>query len=431
MGAGLAGPGAPAYTVTLIYDDNFTIDRAATIAGNTPFPADGVGNTKVFNHAASYIGSGLFNMPTFAAMVIDAAAKRTRAFGRIHVAKFDVPATSDFQQCLMSLVGEASGDGNWWALNEGEPGILVKTGGTKGDLRNCTLTTQGNYQWQQAMSASHTYEWALIERDGAGSFSLIREDGGDWRMIAFEKHTTLAGKIHWRNSGSGFPSLDRLSTADTSFSPVPLVQHSFASAVTPSDGAGQLTAEATLGASIVGTSSGDITITASALQMDSDGEGFVFYETGETEVACSADFTVYDGSRCGMVVRAVDASNYIAVVVNSTANTISIIEVVAGSPATLASVDSNASPDFYDLADATAIRLRVHIDGDVIRASYSDGVGGNLLHLGYAETSTTRFASATKAGVLVSKGAAVNSSKASNFVVFAQVQNDLPAMTNT
>lgn len=413
-------------TVTLIYDDDFTIDQAAPLPSNVAFDASNVGQTKVHGGVSdSYVGSGVMNFPSKSLKVIDAAAARTRLAGRIHYAKHSIGTTTDFQDFVpLGFVGESPA-ANWWALNEGH-GLKVKNTGSPGAVRmrdDSTAYTDGVFAWTNPIAGNATYEWAAIERT-IGAFYLLRIDGGDWNMLALEKVTSLAGKIHHRNTSADYTTLDRLCTANTSFVPTPLVQHSFASAITPSDGAGN---PETGGDGITGTTSGDLTITSSALQMNSDGEGFVFYETGETQICVTLDCTVYDGSPVGLILRAVDTSNYIAVKVDSTANTISIIEVVAGTPTTLASVDSNATPDFYDLPDATDLVLRAHIDGNEIRAVY----GPLPLHLGYVSTTTTRFSTATKAGVLVSKGAAVNSSKATNFIAFAQVQNSLPEMVNT
>lgn len=415
----------PPITVTLIYDDEFTIDRAAPLPSNTAFAASGVGNTKVFNRTNAAITGGKieFNGDSVL-MVIDAAAARSRTAGRMHYCKHAIGTTTDFQSFSpISIVGE-SADANYWALVEGEPGIIFK-GGTAGfgDIRNLTGATQGNYQWQSAVTQNHTYEWAILERT-TGSFSFIRIDGGSWRLITFEKHTSDAGKMHARNSAGGVTAIDRMCTANTNFLPTPLVAHSFASVTGPSDGAGQ---PETGGSGVAATTAGSVTISGSALQMSADSTGSVVFETGQTEIGISADFTVYDGSPCGLILRYQDASNYLMVRVNSTANTTALIEVVAGAETTLISEDSNdGTPDSYNLPDASAIRLQAHIDGNVIRAVYAPG----SLHSTFVQYTTTRFSTATKAGVFVSKGSGVNSAKASNFVAFNQVQS-LPTMANT
>lgn len=411
-------------TVEMLYDERFTADRAATIASNTAFAASHVGQTKLYNHGASYISGGAFYFDTPAssvAMVIDAAAARSRLQGRVHYCKHPIGTTTDFQSFSpISLVGESPAS-NWWAVTEGQPGIIFKGGATGyGDIRNITGTTHGNYQKKSAVQQNGTYEWAIVERT-SGSMSLMRVDGGDWKIIWFEKTLTLAAKMHARQSAcAGVATLTRLATANTSWYPAPLVQHSFASATTPSDGAGQPETE---GGGVTGTSVGSVTITGSALQMSADGEGFVYFQTGQTSVSLAADLTVYDGSRVGIVFRVQDANNYLAAVVDSTANTLKIIEVVAGVEATLASVDSNTAPDFYNLPDASSIYLTVHVDGNNLRAGYAPG----SLHNTYTEVTSSRFAASTGAGCLVSKGAAVNSSKATNFVAFAHVQ-DVPEM---
>lgn len=432
LGLGVdGGSWAPPITVQLIYDDDFTIDRSAPITNNSAFAASGVGNTKLWcfpsDGTGASISGGLFNFNSAAAsgMVIDAAAKRTRTAGRIHYCKHAIGTTSDFQAFIpISIVGE-SGDSNYWATSEGEPGIIFKSGQPGfGDLRNLTGATQGNYQWQSAITQNHTYEFAILERGSAGSMSFMRIDAGSWRVITFEKHTTDAGKMHARNSTSGVTTIDRMCTANTNWAPTPLIAHSFASVTGPSDGTGQ---PETGGSGLSATTDGSVTITSSSLQMSADGTGSVVFETGQTEIGISADFTVYDGSPCGLILRYQDANNYLMVRVNSTANTTALIEVVAGVETTLASEDSNdGTPDSYDLPDASAIRLQAHIDGNVVRASYAPG----SLHSTIVQYTTSRFASATKSGVFVTKGSGVNSAKASNFIAFAQVQS-LPAMVNT
>lgn len=408
-------------TVTMLYDERFTIDRAATIASNTPFAASHAGNTKLYNHGTGFILNGVYNINGAASvMVIDAAAARARLQGRVHYCKHAIGTTSDFQTFLpISLVGESPA-ANWWAVQEGQPGIVFKGGAAGfGDVRNVTGTSQGNYQKKSAVQQNGTYEWAIVERT-TGSMSLMRVNAGDWRVIWFEKSLTLAAKMHARNDASGVTTIDHMCTANTSWYPAPLVQHSFATATTPSDGLGQPETE---GGGVVGTSVGDVTISGSALQMSTDTEGFVHFDTGQTSVSVGADLTVYDGSRVGVVFRVVDSANYMAAIVNSSNNTLRIVEVVAGVETTLVSQDSNLTPDFYDLPDASSIYLTVHVDGNNIRASYAPGA----LHLTYVETTSSRFSTATNVGCLVSKGAGVNSSKATNLVAFKHVQ-DVPVM---
>lgn len=415
-------------TVTLIYDEQFTVDKAAPIPSNTAFAASHVGQTKCYNHSASdSISGGKFNYATPGssnAMVIDAAAARSRLQGRVHYCKHATAVgATDFLSFLpIALVGESPAS-NWWALMEGQPGIIFKGGAAGfGDVRNLTPPTQGNYQKKSVVSAGHDYEWAIVERT-TGSMSLVRVDGGDWRVIWFEKVLTTAAKMHARQAScAAVAGIDRMCTANTSWHPAPLVQHSFASATTPSDGAGQPEIE---GGGIVGTSVGDVTIAGSALQMSTDTEGFVYFDAGAADVSIGADLTVYDGSRVGIVFRVQDSANYLAAVVNSTANTLAIIEVIAGVEATLVSLNSNTAPDSYNLPDASAIYLTVHVEGNAIRAGYAPGA----LHNTYVQVTSSRFAGSTGIGCLVSKGAGVNSSKASNLVVFANVQQ-VPEMEN-
>jgi len=420
-GQSVSGDARP--TVNMLWYEDFSLDRAAPLPSNTAFAAP-VGQTKVYSHSTSdYIGGGQFNYAapsSSGAMIIDAAAGRARLQGRVHYCQHSTTASTDFQSFIpISLVGESPAS-NWWALQEGQPGIVFKNSSVPGDVRNVTGSTHGNYQRKGAVTASHVYRWAIVERT-IGSMSLMREDNGDWKIIWFEKVLTLAAKMHSRQNACGsVVAVDLMCTADTSWYPAPVLQHSFATSTTPSDGLGQPETE---GGGIAGTSVGSVTISGSALQMSADTEGFVYFPTGEADISIAADLTVYDGSRVGIVFRVQDSANYLAAVVNSTANTLSIIEVVAGTPTTLVSQDSNLTPDFYNLPDASAIYLTVHVEGNAIRASYAPG----SLHLTFVETTTTRFAGATGVGCLVSKGAGVNSSKATNLVAFANVQN-VPVM---
>lgn len=97
-------------TVTMIYDEQFTVDRAATIASNTPFAASHVGNTKLYNHSTSSISGGVFNYASPASsqtMVIDAAAARARLQGRVHYCKHATAAgATDFQSFIPGGGGE-------------------------------------------------------------------------------------------------------------------------------------------------------------------------------------------------------------------------------------------------------------------------------------------------------------------------------------
>jgi len=410
-------------TVTLIYDDNFTIDRAAPITNASSFAASGAGNNKLWCFPADGTGAaisgGKFNLNSATGWVFDAAAARSRLAGRIHYCAFNSAAAGSFTETRCGLVDDSGTI--YWATSIGGP--TIKASESPGSLRSddAYLTGRG-YTWKATLALSTLYEWCLIERP-TGSFSLMRVSGGDWRFISFEKHSNLAGKIaFYATGGQAVSSLNRLCTANTSFIPTPLIQHAFASVTGPSDGAGQ---SETGGSGVAATTAGSVTISGSTLQMSADGTGSVVFETGVTEVAVAADFTVYDGSPCGLVLRYQDASNYLFVRLNSTANTIALVEVVGGSETTLVSMDS-ITGDSFDLANAASVMLQAHIDGNLIRAFYYQG----SLHRTYIEWTSTRFASATKAGVFVSKGAGVNSAKASNLVVFAQVQV-VPEMVNT
>ena len=411
-------------TVALIFDDDFTVDRSAPIANNSSFAASGAGNCKLWCFPADGTGAsisgGKFNVNAATGWIIDVAAVRSRLAGRIHYVAFDSAASGSFTDTRFGLVADSGTI--YWASSGYGPAIVSKE--SPGSLRSddAFLTGRG-YTWKANLTLSTLYEWCIIERP-TGSFSLMRVNSGSWRFVTFEKHSNLEGKIaFYATGGQAVSSINRLCTANTSFIPTPLVQHSFASVTSPSDGAGQ---SETGGSGVAATTAGSVTISGSTLQMSADGTGSVVFETGVTEVAVAADFTVYDGSPCGLILRYQDALNYLMVRLNSTANTMAIVEVVAGAETTLVSQDSNVSPDFFDLADAADVMLQCHIDGNLIRTWYYQG----SLHKTYTEWTTTRFASATQAGVFVSKGSGVNSSKASNLVVFAQTQS-IPEMVNT
>ncbi len=414
-------------TVTLIYDDSFTTNRSAPITNNSAFAASGAGTTKVYAFPSDGTGvsisGGQFNYGSAVSngWVMDAADGRSRLAGRMHYVAFTAAASGSFQELVFGLTAE-SGD-LWWATGGVGPVINLKE--TPGSLRadDVGALTQG-YTWKSKLAYSDVVELMICERGSAGSFSFLRIAGGDWRMVALEKVTTLAGKIGCKGGPTAVKLLDRICTANTSFILTPLVQHSFASVTGPSDGAGQ---SETGGSGVAATTAGSVTISGSKLQMSADGTGSVVFETGATEVSVSADVQVYDSSPVGLIVRYQDASNYLIVRWNSTANTLAIVEVVAGSETTLTSKDSNdGAPDSYNVADGAQATIQCHIDGNLIRAWYTPGP----LHSAYVQTTTTRFASATKAGVFVSRGTGVTSSNVDDFVVYNQVQT-LPAMTNT
>jgi hypothetical protein len=417
------------YTVELIYDDDFTIDRAAPISNAVGFAASGVGQTKLWAFPADATGINISGgKANYGAVttgyIMDAATERPRLAGRIHYVAFDAEASGSFQELVFGLTAD-SGD-LFWATSGVGPALNIKE--TPGSLRSddsgsVDQQIQG-YNWKAKIALSDSCELIICERATQGSFSFLRIGGVEWRMITLEKLTTYDGKVMCKGGPTAIPAINRLCTANTSFIPVPLVQHSFAAATGPSDGSGQTE---TGGSGKTATVNGSVSITSSTLQMSADGAGNVVFDTGQTEVCAVADVQVYDSSPVGVIVRYVDASNYILVRWNSTANTMAIVEVVAGSETTLISKDSNdGSPDSYNVANAATATMQVHIDGNLIRAWYQPGP----LHSGYVETTTTRFATATKAGVYVSKGASVNSSKASNFAAYKQVQ-PIPEMTDT
>lgn len=414
------------YTVDLIYDDEFTTTQSAPVANNTLFDASNIGETKISvsptDATGASVSSGKFNWNSANGWVMDASQGRSRRAGRLHYVSLDALASGSLQEFQFGLTAE-SGD-LWWALSGLGPAINIKE--TPGSLRSDDTgaaggVTQG-YNWRAKLALGATYELMLCERDTSGSFTFLK-DGADWRIVSVEKSTTLAGKIAARSTATAVRSINRLCTANTSFIPVPLVQHSFAFATGPSDGTGQ---RETGGGSKAATVNGSVAISASKLQMSADGSGSVIFDTGATEVCVLADLQVYDSSPVGLIVRYVDSANYILVRWNSTANTLAIVEVVNGVETTLTSKDSNdGSPDSYNVATGATAQMQVHIDGNLIRAWYHPGP----LHSGYVETTTSRFATATRAGVWVSKGAGVTSSNAANFAVYAQVQ-PIPEMTN-
>jgi hypothetical protein len=128
------------------------------------------------------------------------------------------------------------------------------------------------------------------------------------------------------------------------------------------------------------------------------------------------------GSVVGLILRAVDTSNYLLARVNSATDVVSISKVVAGVETVLASINTNTTPDFFDTPTATELQHVFHAFGNQLRTVFAPG----CLHQNYIAVTDSTFNTATKVGVLVAKGTGVASATMKDFVAFRGRQTLLP-----
>lgn len=403
VGIGVDGGSFGPSITSLLFDENFSVDKAATFTGNVAEPTStGIGTRYWWNaQSGDNISNGVLNFHASTNLILsDAAADRARVAGTCHYLKWKNPAT-DFQSLWFGLSQSANTNGVMWIfsipitgcyMHEVSPGVLRNTGSYQ------SLPAHGNYSQKNVFTGDEDAELMLVERGAAGVMLFYRINSGSWRLFSLETVSTLPGKIKFHNQGAGAAlKVYRLASARTTFSPIPIVQHSFESALSPSDGAGQLE---TGGSGITAETTGSVAVVSNRLAMSADGEGKVVWQAGTTDWVMSLKAQVYDGSPVGVVVRWIDANNYLYVEVDSTNDRIRLYEVVGGSQTTLVTASFNpGSLDTLDLVDGANIELTVKNNGDSIIAVWHPGT----LHDAFIQTTSTRFNTATKCGSIVKK----------------------------
>lgn len=408
----------------MLFDEDFSVDKAATFAGNVAEPTStGIGTRKWWNaKAGDNISNGVLNFDSATILIMaDGATSRARNAGRCHYAAFRVTSGTDFQAMHLGLAQSDNSTGNIWFLGAAAVNTGMYTNdsinGSIRDLRDYQTSPHSNYIHRAIIPPNAEVEFCIYERGTAGACLFYRINAGDWRLGWIENISDRSGIVVLRNDGSGTGTIARrVLTADTDYRIAPIVQHSFDAALSPSDGLGQLE---TGGSGVAATTNGDVVIVSNKLAMNSDGTGHVVWEVGTTDWVGHVRCTVPNGSPVGVVLRWVDSSNYVYCEVDSTNDRLRLYEVVAGSPTTLATAAFNpGTTDTLNLADGADIRLVFRNVGDLIIVSMYPGA----LHDTIIQSATTRFNTATKCGVMVSKGAGVNSSTVEDLVIFSGVQ---------
>jgi hypothetical protein len=319
---------------------------------------------------------------------------------------------------------------NFFAFDCGSPGILVgqETIGYIRDQRfelppagTAAAYTRGNYQIKNFVPYSATVEMALVERGTQGTFAFGRLNGGEWRLLFVENYSIMTGRLASQIQNSlAVQEYNRLATFDTRFAPAPLLQHSFASAVSPSDGAGQTESG---GSGVAAETDGSLSISGGRLALSADGVGLCVFDVGTDDWVMHVNLRVYNGSPVSVILRYVDANNYLHAQIDSSADRMRLIEVVSGSAATLVDIALNpGATDTWNVADAEELYVTARSRGGT---NLIVTVARGVLHDSYIESTTTRFGSSTKCGVRINKGVGVNSSQARNLSVWSQTQ-ELP-----
>jgi len=419
---GESSGGAPPLPVVteMLFDEDFSVPRTIVnqTAGTTP-TSTGIGFLRAWNAGGTdVIASGVLTVKSANLILADGATHRNRNAGRCHYLKFTTAGRSTW----LGLAETDNGTGNWWIL--GSPSINagfywheLPASGSLRDIRNYNTSPVSNFISKAIAPSGTPTECVLLERGVKGTAVIYNIADAGWVLGWVEDTSERRGVLSLLNSnGSSDNIINRILSCETDFSLVPLVQHSFASVVGPSDGAGQVESG---GDGVAAESFGSTTITANRLSMSADGSGFAVFDCGESEWHMHVKMQVYDGSPCGVVLRWVDSANYLFVELDSTLDRLRIVEVVSGTPATLATQSFNPGPvDTHNVADGAEIQLNVSVSEAKIIASLYPGA----LHDTYVQATSERFATATKCGAYVSKGAAVNSANARDMVVFARNQ---------
>lgn len=431
---GGGGPSLPQITELLFHED-FSVDKAATFAGAVAEDTStGIGQRVWWNAGTNdNISNGVLNYASNTNLILsDNADNRARLDGRCHYIRMLMGSSGDISSFYFGLYQKTNTNGYAWFLgsNPMSAMYLHESSGSLRDLRKEFSPSPGsNYQVRSVVAFNDLVEFVMLERNTAGLAFFYRIGGtGQYRLFYMEDQSSLAGRASaWNSSSTTSTPANRLqqfTTANTDFSFTPLVQHSFASVTGPSDGAGS---PETGGNGVSAITVGDVTITGSKLAMSSDTEGIVVFDSGEKDICMSVRETVYDGSPCGVVLRYVDENNYLKCEVDSTNDTLILSEIVAGSETAL--VTKNLNPGTTDTTDIT--------DGYnatfIVRDNADDKIEITLfpgsLHDAFIEHTTTRFNTATKQGVIISKGTSVNSATAEDLVIFAGLMT-LPAFEN-
>jgi len=425
-------PTGPTLT-TLLFDEDFSITRNP-LTGNTAYATGtGVGQIGFWNlKSGDYISGGVLNLdPSQKNLLItDWAANRSRPTSgqnhRIHYVRATTKASGTFDGWdIFGLCGSNPSVNNW-LLGNFDMGFMIHN--VTGDLRDRRGPwlknssglnyDRGSYQHTSYMNGfSQTVEAAVIERRNAGSMGFIRINSGDWRFVYAENISTQSGRLCSAPRPPVVNNYQRLTTAVTTFEPQVLVQHSFASAVGPSDGTGQ---DFTGGSGVAATQSGSVTITGSQLAMSADGTGIVVFPTGSSDYCMTVETFVYDGSPCGPVMRYVDANNFLYVTIDSTASQLKLIEKVAGSDTTLSTI--NLNPGTTDTWNVGEQRIYWTVREYGTKLIVNIVAEGGSTHDAYIQTTSTRFASSQNCGVRITKGAGVNSATARNLIVYPATQ---------
>jgi len=418
--------------VTLaLFDEDFSDDLVPT-AGTTYTTSTGVGQLRYYNVQSGDAVSG--GKLTFSAnpnlIITDWAASRTRLQGRIHYMKAVTKASGAFGAWQTVNIRGTDAGTNFFAFDCGCPGVLVgqETIGYIRDQRfnlapagTSTAYTRGNYQIKNYVTYSSVVEIALVERAGQGTFAFGRLNSGEWRMLFVENYSTMTGRLASQLQNSvAIQEYNRLATFNTRFAPSPLLQHSFAAAISPSDGAGQTESG---GSGIVAETSGSLTINSGRLTLSADGIGLCVFDVGTDDWVMHVNMRVYNGSPVSVILRYVDANNYLHAQIDSSADRMRLIEVVSGVSTTLNDIALNpGATDTWNVGDAEELYFTARSrDGSNLIVTVARGV----LHDSYIESSTTRFGASTKCGVRINKGTGVNSSQARNLAVWSQTQ-ELP-----
>lgn len=429
---GLVGSlwGASPQITAYLFDERFGVDRGPELGTDVvTFEADTLGQWKQREFTDTVEQSGGLYYPSNSCATVDNRAATQNTAGRVHYLRAYM-SDLDHQSWRWGLTDETSNpDSNnryhtggyriGFEIKGTAPGNWVLRYVREGSTSGTFLAEAGD---EYGLNVDQYVDMWIVERETQGAFLLYSIDGGPVELIYISDWATIDGKLGTITNGADDAKYDRMASADSDWLIAPFFAESFeradTSIIPASNGDGQ--PETATGAALTPTVTGDVEIASNWLQMASDGSATVIYDGGETDVFLHCHGQVYDGSPLRLMVRYQDANNYYAVEYNSTNDTVYIIQRIAGVETVVSSGQASGlltADNGATLNDAEEIGMLIRARGDEIRVWYDHNPTA-VHEMSPIVRGVTNFLTATKFGVLVSKGSGVNSSRAKNLAAW-------------
>jgi len=418
----VASVGAITISAKALFDETFSINRSAPI-GNavTQYSTDsGFGRWKCKFLVNSTVSGGVWNL-----LSTDASGRlwdietRQPSGGRIHFARVTTRTGGGHDSRPLTLCNEIlSSPGHIETGTGGIYGFQSKTGsGSAEDGRYLINGTSRRTFFRKSFwTESTAFEIAILERDQAGAV-LLWKNGSTWQILHVTDIDLGPVKLGVLNGTAQFGAYDRLATYETGWRLDPLVSDSFSRAnettISDSDGNG-VTEKGGSGISPITTGSPAV---ASNLLTSTSGASIVVWESGQADVWALAKVTPVDGAPAGVILRYVDASNYWLAEIDSSADSIYLIEVTNGTRTTRATGNLSTDATPGTINSGTEYDVQICSIGTEIRA-WIDGSAVTSTHAPFVTFTSSQHQAGTKVGLRVNAGAS-----ARKFAAFQSLQS--------